>query len=93
MAAFVQMVAQLARGFAKGIADRNIRVLVRMILAIVLGDLDGAAGHAQINGGVIQVAFGLAVVGRFDNHAARGDVVVDFSQLFSLFLNAGLDGI
>jgi hypothetical protein len=67
MAAFVQMVAQLARGFAKGIAkgiaNRNISVLVRMILAIVLGDFDGAAGHAQINGGLIQVPFVLAVVG------------------------------
>ena len=57
------MVAQLARGFAKGIANRNISVLVRMILAIVLGDFDGAAGHAQINGGLIQVPFVLAVVG------------------------------
>jgi hypothetical protein len=63
MAAFVQMVAQLARGFAKRIANRNISVLVRMILAIALGDFDGAAGNAQINGGLIQVPFVLAVVG------------------------------
>jgi hypothetical protein len=51
--AFVQMVAQLARGFAKRIADRNIRVFVGMILAIIFGDFGVPAGHAEIDGGMI----------------------------------------
>ena len=88
-----RVILELPVGGIEGIANRDIHVLVGMVLAGCAADHDLVSGHRDVDLGVVEIALVVMAVLRFDNHATGHDVVQKRVQLGGLLANVGLHGV
>jgi hypothetical protein len=70
----VQLVLQAPRGGIEGIADRDVNILMRMVLGRIARHHDLAFRHDQVNSHVVNVALTMVAVLRFDHDMTAGDL-------------------
>ena len=88
---FAPVVLQPAARRLEGIADRNIDILVGVLVFRMPVHDQLLAGHAQLDAHVEQLALAVPTLGRFDYDPAAGQMVEVLLQLFGLLAHPRLD--
>ena len=78
-------VPQAARDGVEGVADRDVDILVRMVLGRISIDRDLRAGDLQIDPDLVEPSLALAAVRRSDGHPAADDTAVELVQTLEQF--------
>jgi len=81
-AALPAMVYESAAGGIESIANRNVGILVRMVLAGIATDNDLRTGDGEIDVDREQPALLMPLVTTFDNDAAGGNPIEELVKLF-----------
>src|SRR5712691_8446323 len=84
------MVFQEAARRVKGVADRNIRILVRVVRAGLAPDDDLASGNRQVDPDLEQIALLVPPMGALDDNPAGGDPVEELIEFFGPLADARL---
>jgi hypothetical protein len=83
------VVLELAARRVEGIADRHVNVAVRRVFAAGLVHLNGLSRDTDVDRNLVEAAFALVLVGRFDRHVAPDDVRLELFKFFSVFHDTG----
>jgi hypothetical protein len=76
------MVFELTARGVEGVADRDMRILMRMVRARVPADDDLASGNGEIDPNLEQLALLMPLVPAFDDDPAGGDTIEELIELF-----------
>ena len=70
-----------ARG-VEGVADRDVRILMRVVRARISSDDDLASGDGEVDPNLEQLALLMPLVAAFDDDPAGGDTIEELIELF-----------
>lgn len=84
---------QLAGSCRKGIAQRHVHILMRLLVMMVPADHDLLVGYTDVQPDLVQIALVLVVMLRLDGNPTTDDVVAVLFQLGCFFPDAGFHGI
>lgn len=83
---------ELARGGVEGIAQGDVRILMGVLVVLVAGHGDLAAGQGDVDVHAEQAALMLVLVRRLDDDAAADDLLTVTVEFRGEFVDAGLQG-
>jgi hypothetical protein len=75
----------------EGVANRDVDVLVRVIISAMLPHYHFAVGDGDVNADAIRIPFVLVVVRRFDHDTAARDVAAQLLEFLDLGAHLGVN--
>lgn len=84
---------ELPFGRVEGVAQRDVEILVRLLVVVIAADDDVLVRYRKIDSDVIEIALVLVTMLRFDRDFATDDVVAELLQFSHFFADLRFHGI